>query len=61
MKGNPSVSFADTESMQNTKPEEHYQISDDTCHLIPITQYLGEHKNDPAVKVWLFHAPSFAQ
>lgn len=61
MKGNPSVSFADTEKMPNAKPEEHYQMSDETRHSIPIAQYLGEHKDDPALKVWSFLIPSFTK
>jgi hypothetical protein len=50
-KGNLSVSFADTENMLNAKPEEHYQMSDKTRQPVPIARYLGEHKDDPAVKV----------
>jgi hypothetical protein len=51
-KGNPSMPFSTNERMPNAKPEEHYQISDETRHAIGISRYLGEHQDDPAVKVY---------
>jgi hypothetical protein len=55
----PSVSFAESEALPYTTPEQHHHISQSRNFSLHLSTWLGEHSDDPATKVrivYLLHA-----
>lgn len=52
IKGNPSVSFRDSEALPRTSWEKHYQISDSRKFPLDIGSWISLHDDDdPALEV----------
>lgn len=44
-------SSSKSESLPAAPPNQHYQMSTEICHKVPISVWLGDNKGDPALKV----------
>jgi hypothetical protein len=51
---NPTVAFGEEEGLASTTPNAHYHMSNDTRHKTNISEWLGDHQDDPALKVSFF-------
>lgn len=50
----PTLDFAESESLPYTPPEFHYHISHSRNYYHNLSEWLGENKGDPAIKVRKF-------
>ena len=46
-----SIPFSQSEPLPRANLDQHYQMSNETCHPHDITRMLGEHYGDPALEV----------
>jgi hypothetical protein len=49
--GNLSIPCSESESLPAASPNQHYQMSTEIRHKVPISVWLGDNKSDPALKV----------
>jgi hypothetical protein len=49
--GNPTVPFEEPESLPTSTPAAHHHISSDVRHKINLSEWLGNHEDDPALRV----------
>jgi len=45
----------DDEALPHVQPQEHHHISPSVRHKIQLSTWLGENKDDPALKVRLYY------
>ncbi|KAF8802003.1 hypothetical protein BYT27DRAFT_7226594 [Phlegmacium glaucopus] len=51
--GNPSIPFSASEPLPAAPSNQHYQMSMEIRHKVPISVWLGDNKGDPALKDFL--------
>jgi len=49
--GNPSIPFSSSEPLSAAPSNQHYQMSTEIRHKVPLSVWLGDNKGDPALKV----------
>jgi hypothetical protein len=57
--GNPSIPFSSSEPLPAAPSNQHYQMSTEIRHKVPLSVWLGDNKGDPALKVSHGHFQRF--